>query len=71
MSLLGPLLILGGAISLGSAIFNWEWFFHSSKSRVIVSIFGRSGARIFYGLFGTGIMVFGAMYSLGFFGSGR
>lgn len=67
MNLLGPLLILAGAISIGGAVFNWEWFFHNSKTRMVVTLLGQTGARIFYGIFGIGIFVLGVFLSLGFF----
>ncbi len=49
----GLLVIASGAFSLLAAIFNWNWFFRASKSALICKLFGRTGARIFYGLLGA------------------
>ena len=38
--------------SLLASVFNWGFFFNSRKSRFIVEILGRNGARIFYGILG-------------------
>lgn len=48
---------LGGGFSLAGAIFDWDWLINSRQARFFVSIFGRTGARIFYG--GLGIFLIG------------
>ena len=55
---------LGGAFSLAGAIFDWDWFMNNRRARLFVSIFGRTGARIFYGglgLFLMGMGIFAAI----------
>jgi len=51
-----------GMFSTFSSLLNWDFFFNSSKAKFILSIFGRQGARIFYGLIGITI------FSIGFLG---
>ncbi len=53
--------IAAGAFSLLGAVMNWEWFFRARKSATIDKIFGRTGARIFYGILG-GILVAGGIW---------
>ncbi|OPZ88926.1 MAG: hypothetical protein BWY74_02936 [Firmicutes bacterium ADurb.Bin419] len=41
--------LLGAAIfTIMGAIFNWDWFFENRKARLMVSLLGRTGARVFY-----------------------
>ncbi len=39
-----------GAFVLLASIFNWNFFFENRKARLFMKLFGRTGARIFYGL---------------------
>ena len=57
----GIFAILAGAFSLLGAVMNWEWFFRARKSAMIDRIFGRTGARIFYGILG-GILAVGGIW---------
>ena len=60
------LLIGGGLFSIAGAVFNWDWFMdYNRKSRLIVSLFGRTGGRIFYALIGVTITVFGSLFAVG------
>ncbi len=54
----GIVLVLAGLFSLISSFLNWDFFFNSRKAHFFVMIFGRTGARIFYGL--LGFILFGA-----------
>ena len=45
-----------GILSISAAIFNFKWFFKSENGRMFVKLFGYSGARIFYGIAGMGIL---------------
>ena len=65
MNLFGLVFIAAGFFSICGAIFDWDFFMNSRKARFMVSIFGREGARIFYGLLGAGIVIFGAMRIVG------
>jgi len=44
--------ILIGLFCITASIFNWDWFFHNIKARIVVKILGRKFARIFYFLLG-------------------
>lgn len=61
----GLILVAAGIFAVSGAALNWDWFFNSRKARLFVSIFGRSGARFFYGLLGTVITVLGLLLTLG------
>lgn len=56
--------ILAGSFALISSIFNFNWYFNSRKAAGIVSTFGRTGARIFYGLLGLALIVAGIVFFL-------
>jgi hypothetical protein len=51
---------LGGIFAIVGAVGDWDWFMTNNKARIFVSLFGRTGARIFYivlGLFLVGLAV--------------
>ena len=48
--------LLTGAISLLSALLNWDWFFTTDNARFAVKKFGRNGARWIYGTIGLLLM---------------
>ena len=68
---MGWLLAAAGIFCLCGTVLNWDWFFESRKARGVVMLFGRSGARIFYGLLGTVIVVMGILLALGIIQSDR
>lgn len=49
----GILICLVAVYMIAGAYFNWDFFFESRKARPFVNIFGRNGARIFYGAIGV------------------
>ncbi len=53
------LIIFLGAFSLFCAVMNFDWFMESRRARIFVGMFGRDGARIFYGLLGLALMGLG------------
>ncbi len=57
--LTGLLIIGGGSFSLCAAIFDWDWYMNHRKARFIVKIFGRQGARTFYGILGVVLIILG------------
>lgn len=58
----GLIFILLGAFCLAGAVFNWDWFMGSGKARFFSRLFGsRSGGRMFYGLLGIGLVIFGLL----------
>jgi Immunity protein 17 len=48
-----------GAFCLAASFQNWDWFFNNWRARIMVSIFGRGGARIFYGILGGFLVLLG------------
>jgi hypothetical protein len=57
MTSIGLLVIGIGLISLCGSVLNWKWFMANWRARPFVNIFGKNGARIFYGLLGAVMMV--------------
>ncbi|MDE6091713.1 MAG: immunity 17 family protein [Ruminococcus sp.] len=60
-TLMVVIVILAGAFSLLASVKNWDWYFNNRRARPFVRIFGRTGARIFYGLLGIFIIVVGVV----------
>jgi hypothetical protein len=56
----GILAIAAGFFTLFCAGMDYEWFMSHRKARFFVNIFGRRGARIFYGLLGAIMLGLGA-----------
>lgn len=56
---IGLFLIAAGLFTICGAAFNWNFFMNSFKSRFWVKVLGRTNARIFYGILGIGIIVWG------------
>ena len=54
--------LIFGIFAVCGAIFDPDWFFDDSKTRLFVRIFGRKGARIFYGALGFAVIVFSLYY---------
>lgn len=65
MSFTGLFFLGVGVFVLVAAAINWDWFFEHRKSQLFVSLFGRTGARVFYALLGAGISAYGAGSLLG------
>ena len=62
----GLIFICAGLFSLAGAFFYWDWYMNHRKARLIVKIFGRNGARIFYALLGGVIAFLGVVVTFGF-----
>jgi hypothetical protein len=58
---MGWLAMAAGAFSICGAAYDWDLFMNSRKARPFVQVFGRTGARVFYGLLGAGLVVGGAL----------
>lgn len=65
MNLFGLLVVAAGIFSICGAYFDWDWFINSSKARLLVSLLGRNGARVAYGLLGTVITLMGLLITIG------
>ena len=49
--------ILIGLFCIFCAIMNFSWFIEGRKARIFVKMFGKTGARIFYVVFGIAIII--------------
>lgn len=63
--LLGIFAWLFAAYFIAGAYFNWDFFFDSRKAQPFVKIFGRNGARIFYGAVGIIVFIMGILCIFG------
>jgi len=54
-----------GMFSLAGAMFNWDWFMNDRRAAFFVSVFGRTGARVFYALLGIALIGIGILFGLG------
>lgn len=52
-------LLCTGLFSAAGGILNWNWFFAHPKAQLLVWLFGRTGARIFYVVLGLPFLFFG------------
>lgn len=57
----GWILAAAGLFSVVCAAFDFEWFMNHRKARFFVKILGRGGARVFYGILGLALLVFGGL----------
>lgn len=65
MNPLGLFLVAAGLFSICGAAFDWDFFLNSRRAQFFVSLFGRSGARIFYAFLGLVIAIMGALITVG------
>ena len=61
---MGWFFIGAGTVALGGAVFEFNWFMNNRKAQALVRWFGRTGARVFYGLLGTALISLGALIAL-------
>ena len=64
-ALFGLIIISAGVFSICGAVYDWDWFIHSRKARFFVFLFGRDGARVFYGILGAVVILMGAAIGVG------
>ncbi|MBO8438043.1 MAG: immunity 17 family protein [Bacteroidetes bacterium] len=64
------LFIILGLLSLTASIFNLKWLFTSESGRFFIKLFGKAGARIFYGAIGILVlyMAYEVLRSNGYIG---
>ncbi len=62
---MGWVFIVSGAFAFLAAVLNWEWFMNHRKVRFFVRLFGRTGARIFYGVIGLVLVLLGLLLVTG------
>ncbi|MDR1499827.1 MAG: immunity 17 family protein [Tannerellaceae bacterium] len=56
--------VVTGAVSLTSALLDFDWYFQSRTAATFVNRFGRDGARFFYGILGVALMGAGVLFYL-------
>ena len=61
----GLIFVALGIFALSGSIFDWEFFMNSRKVRFLAKFLTRTGARIFYGLLGSGFIVVGILTAMG------
>mgnify|MGYP003482999740 FL=1 len=61
----GIFFVLAGIFSILGAVKNWDFFMNNRKAYIWVKLFGRNGARIFYGILGFVIAIIGLGISVG------
>lgn len=44
------------AFCIMASVLNWDFFFNNRKSRIFVTLIGRTGARILYTVMGIGLV---------------
>ncbi len=65
MSIDGIFIAAIGGFCIAAAAFDWNFFMNHRKARVFVELFGRGGARIFYGALGLAIGIVGVLVGMG------
>ena len=58
----GTVFILSGLFCIVSAICNFDFFFSNRRARKFVSLLGRKGARVFYGILGIFLIAMGISF---------
>ena len=61
MNPFGFLFVGMGLFSVVAALVDWDLFMSNRKAQLVVGLFGRQGARIFYGLLGSALAVLGVL----------
>ena len=64
MNLSGLFIVAAGVFSIMGGVFDWDWFFNSTKGQLWVSLLGRNGARGFFIVLGLGLTILGALITL-------
>lgn len=57
----GLIAISGGIFSIVCAAKDFDFFMNNHKAKFFVDLFGRNGARIFYGILGATLVVLGVL----------
>ena len=61
MNPIGLFVIAIGAFVLTAVFKDWDWFLLNRRARLFVSLFGRSGARVFYAILGAVFLLGGVV----------
>ena len=68
MNIVVVAIMLIGLVAIGGAVFEWGWFINNRRVRIFARVLGRTGARIFYGVVGSLLLIWGALFTLGLLG---
>ena len=60
--LITALLLLGGIFTIVCVVKDYDWFMEHRKARFFVSIFGRTGTRVIYGILGGAMFIGGLLF---------
>lgn len=66
--MMGVLMAAAGLFVLAGSAFNWDWYWERRRTALWIDLFGRTGARIFYGILGVAVLVGGALLAAGIIG---
>ena len=58
-------LMAAGVFVAGSAAANWALFMEHPQARLLTTLLGRGGARIFYGVVGLALFILGGLMAGG------
>ena len=61
----GVLCIIIGFFPVAAVLFNWQFFMQNRKARVMASILGETGMRVFYVLLGLAFIIGGFLLTIG------
>ena len=59
------LVMFAGVFSIAGAVKDWDWFMNNRRAALFVSLFGRQGARVFYGVLGVVLIGLGGFLMRG------
>jgi hypothetical protein len=65
MNPVGLISVTAGVFTLCGALFDWDWFMNHRKARLFVALLTRTGARVFYALLGSVLIVLGILLATG------
>jgi hypothetical protein len=65
MNPIGLLVVAAGLFGIIAAVMDWDWFMNHPKARFMCSLCGRNGARVFYIVLGTALVVGGVLMAAG------
>ena len=64
-NLFGIVIALIGIFPIAAVLFNWQFFMNNRRARLVTSILGEKGMRVFYIIFGLVLTVFGFLIVTG------
>ena len=59
------LILLAGLLAMLAGILNWDWFIAQRRSAFLVTLLGRTGARLFFILLGVALTSVGLLLITG------